>query len=391
MEPELWSRNLRSANGKEEIALRGQKEKPRPRKAVNERKGKTGAKKRTSRASSKTRSGAGAGAAGVRKRVRRGTAKGRVRKSVAKVGTARGSRKRRTQLSQAIPPVEKVKEEARVLEARGSGWVEPESQFKLPDSYGRDLVVAMPRDPYWIYVYWEITEGTLSHALRSLGRAQLNARRILRVYTRDGERAGVERALFDIFLTPEARNWYINVGGPGRTYRVDIGLLTAKGKFVCLVSSNVVSTPRDRMSDVLDEKWMSLSPEYEEMYALSGGLTRGVSSPELHERLARELEVRLASPLFSPGMREIPGKKKVAKPFWLTIDTDLIVYGATVPGSVLTINGENWRLRDDGTFSFRCHLSEGTREIDVSASSSEGAGKEHVELKVNRVTRQTRE
>lgn len=373
------------------MTLKGQKVKARPRKAVAEKKTKTKAKRKTRTVSKQARSNASESVAGVRRKVGKSTAKAGVKRGVRKGGPTRKSRKPSRQPSRSTPSVERVKEEARVLGERGSGWVEPESQYRLPDSYGKDRVVAMTRDPYWIYVYWEITEETLSRALQSLGRAQMNARRILRVYTKDGEGEGAERVLFDISINPEARNWYINVGGPGRTYRIDIGLLTAGGKFVCLASSNVVSTPRDRMSDVLDEEWMSLPSEYEEMYALSGGLTRGVSSPELHERLARELEVRLASPLFSPGIREIPGQKELAKPFWFTLDTDLIVYGATVPGSSLKINGDDWRLRDDGTFSFRCHLPDGTKEIDVSARSSDGAQTDGARLKVSRVTRRARD
>ena len=382
---------LQHANGKEEIILKGQKVKTRPRKAVGEGKRIAGARSKTKTVSKETRSGAVASVISARKRARKSAAQGVVKRATGEGRTSRRSRVSSARTTLATPSVERVREEAKVLGERRVGWVEPGPQYKLPDSYGKDRIVAMPRDPYWVHVYWEITEGAISGALKSLGRAQQNARRILRVYSSDAEGAGAERVLFDIFLTPEARNWYINVGGPGRTYRVDLGLLTAGGKFVCLMRSNVVSTPRDRMSDVLDEKWMSLSSEYEEMYALSGGLTRGVSSPELHERLARELEARLASPLFSPGIREVPEEKEQARPFWFILDTDLIVYGATVPGSVLKLNGGDWQLREDGTFSFRCHLPDGTKEITVSARSADGAREEHAKLKVNRIARQTRD
>jgi hypothetical protein len=382
---------LKHASRKEEMTLKGQKVKTRPRKTVGEGRGNAGAKRKTKTVSNETRFSTGAGVTSARKKVGESAARGVVKRVAREGGTSDRSGVSSARTAPAAPPVERVREEAKVLGERGAGWVEPGSQYKLPDSYGKDRIVAMSRDPYWVHVYWEITEGTISHALKSLGRAQQSARRVLRVYTSDVEGMGEERVLFDILLTPEARNWYINVGGPGRTYRVDLGLLTAGGKFVCLMRSNVVSTPRDRMSDVLDEKWMSLSSEYEEMYALSGGLTRGVSSPELHERLARELEVRLASPLFSPGIREVPGEKELAKPFWFILDTDLIVYGATVPGSALKVNGGDWELREDGTFSFRCHLPDGTKEISVSARSADGAREGQAKLKVNRVTRQTRD
>lgn len=370
--------------------MEGQRKKARPRKVAGEKRVGTGAKKRTKGASKRTRMSASASGVGKRKAAGRDAARGSAKKGVRKAGSFRGSKKPSAETSLSAPSVERVREEARALEERGPGKVESELQYTLPDSYGRDRVVAMSRDPYWIHAYWEITEETLSRALESLGSAQLNVRRVLRVYVKEGEGAGAERVLFDVFLTPGARNWYINVGGPGRTYRVDVGLLTARGKFVCLASSNIVRTPSDRMSDVLDEKWMSLPSEYEEMYALSGGLTRGVSSPELHERLARELEVKLASPLFSPGIREVRGEKGLAKSFWFIVDTDLVVYGATVPGSTLKINGGDWRLREDGTFSFRCHLPDGAKEISVSAHSSDGARNEQAKLKVSRGTRQTR-
>jgi hypothetical protein len=195
------------------------------------------------------------------------------------------------------------REEA-VHDVRVSGRSVPESIPELPDSYGVDRAVALVRDPYWIHVYWELTERTLSSAARQLGGAVKGARTALRVYCSGADSAESQRVLFDIILTLEARNWYINVAFPGRTYRVDIGLLTLDGRFLRLVRSNPVTTPPDRMSDVLDEEWRSLSSEYEEMYILSGGLARGSGSSELHRRLVRRLEIGLASPLFSWGLPE---------------------------------------------------------------------------------------
>jgi hypothetical protein len=58
---------------------------------------------------------------------------------------------------------------------------------------------------------------------------------------------------------------------------------------------------------------------------------------------------------------------------------------------VLKLNGGDWQLREDGTFSFRCHLPDGTKEITVSARSADGAREEHAKLKVNRMARQTRD
>jgi hypothetical protein len=182
-----------------------------------------------------------------------------------------------------------------------SGRTEPRSLPELPNSYGVDRVVALVRDPYWIHAYWELTEDTLSSALRRLGAAAKGARVVLRVFYSRGEGGEPESVLFDIALTLDARSWYVNVAAPGRTYRVEVGILTLDGRFLRLMRSNCVTTPRDRMSDVLDEQWRTVSSEYEEMYVLSGGLSRAGGSFELHRRLARRLELELASPLFSPG------------------------------------------------------------------------------------------
>jgi hypothetical protein len=191
--------------------------------------------------------------------------------------------------------------EERALIEHVSGRAEERSFQELPDSYGVDRVVALVRDPYWIHVYWELTEETLSPAMRRLGPAARGARVVMRVYRSRDEAPDAESVLFDIALALEARSWYVNVAVPGSTYRVDVGILTLDGKFLRLMRSNSVTTPRDRMADEFDEEWRTVCSEYEELYVLSGGLSRSGGSFELHRRLSRRLELGLASSLFSPG------------------------------------------------------------------------------------------
>jgi hypothetical protein len=66
-------------------------------------------------------------------------------------------------------------------------------------------------------------------------------------------------------------NWYIHVGIPERTYRVDVGLIADNGLFYPLAVSNRVTTPPDKMSDQIDPRWKSGDQEAEELYELSGG------------------------------------------------------------------------------------------------------------------------
>ena len=45
---------------------------------------------------------------------------------------------------------------------------------------------------------------------------------------------------------------------PPRSYRVDVGYLSKSGRFYVLARSNVVTTPRAGVSDVIDENWADL-------------------------------------------------------------------------------------------------------------------------------------
>src|SRR5262245_60048707 len=39
----------------------------------------------------------------------------------------------------------------------------------LPRGYGHDRIVALPRDPWWVHAYWEISPTSRVQALRTLG------------------------------------------------------------------------------------------------------------------------------------------------------------------------------------------------------------------------------
>ena len=55
--------------------------------------------------------------------------------------------------------------------------------------------------------------------------------------------------------------------------------------------------------------------------------------------------------------------------FWLVVNTELILYGATDPNAKLSVAGLPVKLRPDGTFSFRFALPDGNQTIPVEAVS----------------------
>jgi hypothetical protein len=76
---------------------------------------------------------------------------------------------------------------------------------------------------------------------------------------------------------------------------------------------------------------------------------------------------------FSGGASGMGGRPETEKKrdFFLVVNTELIVYGATVPGSKLTIAGIPKQLNDDGTFSARFKLNIGEHVIPVNAKSAD--------------------
>src|SRR5579875_1578355 len=51
----------------------------------------------------------------------------------------------------------------------------------LPAGYGKDRIVLMVRDPYWLHCYWELTHQAIARAEAALGQEWHTAKPILRL------------------------------------------------------------------------------------------------------------------------------------------------------------------------------------------------------------------
>lgn len=247
-----------------------------------------------------------------------------------------------------------------------------ESDFVFPQGYGQDKIVLLVRDPYWMHTYWELTWGKIQQVKSQYGEETINSSRyVLRVLDVNNASPDKPNSFFDIDIAQGANNWYINVPNPNCAYCVDIGFVTKDGKFILLARSNTVMTPRAGVSDIFDEQWMTLE-EYDKIYALSGGLNVGMSSGEIRKAMKKKLESLISSGMVSSGGVSSFGKREEKKRgFFLVVDTELIVYGVTVPDAKLTIQGVPKQLNPDGTFSARFALPDGKQVIPVKAVSSD--------------------
>ncbi|HZT79818.1 MAG TPA: DUF4912 domain-containing protein [Gemmataceae bacterium] len=260
----------------------------------------------------------------------------------------------------------------------------------LPAGYGKDRIVVMVRDPYWLHAYWELTRHAIQRAEAALGQEWHTAKPILRLLdvTSSDTTSTSESILRDIDIHGGCNNWYIDVSSPPRSFRVDIGYLARSGRFYVLARSNVVTTPRAGVSDVIDENWADIDPrKADRIYAMSGGFDPTASSLELKQLF----EERLRRPLGSPAVTSFGsggfglGRQRQ---FWFQLDAELIVYGATEPNARVTLQGEPVKLRPDGTFTMRFALPDSRQIIPAVATSPDGVEERTIVLAVERNTKQ---
>jgi hypothetical protein len=155
--------------------------------------------------------------------------------------------------------------------------------FGLPKTYNDTKIVVLPRDPIWIYAYWEISTHVIKDFPNKYGEPFNTLSLVLRTYdisyiNFDGFNAN---KYFDIKVHSDALSWYINLGEYNRSWCVDLGYFLREGEFITIARSNTVVTPRYGVSDVTEEQWASLRLEFEKLLQMSNNLNTSLSSSSL--------------------------------------------------------------------------------------------------------------
>lgn len=177
---------------------------------------------------------------------------------------------------------------------------------ELPQSYGIDRLVLLVKDPYWVYAYWEVTATKMEEFASSYGDIWNNSKSVMRVYDITGVVFNGNNAhgFFDIPINDFADNWHIEVGNANRTYCADLGRLLPNGNFIAMLRSNSVTTPRDSLSDNMDEEWMWIEGIYRTVRRQTG-VSSLMIVKEINERMAN-------NPLgfSSPGFDNLSAEKE---------------------------------------------------------------------------------
>jgi len=255
----------------------------------------------------------------------------------------------------------------------------------------KDRIIVLTRDSYWLHAYWELSRTTLQRAQAALGQDWHAARPILRVLDVSSEdtTSATERHIRDIPIHGGVNNWYIDVLEPPRSYRIDIGYLSRRGKFYVLARSNVVTTPRAGVTDSLDENWANVQKQFDRMQNPSSQ-GQGPSNHAFQLDLRDLFEERLRRPMCSAVLQNLSTTvlPTLGRDFHFQIDAELIVYGTTEPNARVTLQGEPVHLRSDGTFTVRFSLPDSRQIIPAVAASADGIEERTIVLAVERNTKE---
>jgi hypothetical protein len=246
----------------------------------------------------------------------------------------------------------------------------------------------MVRDAFWLHAYWEISDESIQRTEAALGPEWYQSRPILRLLDVSSEdtTSSSESVVSDIEIHGGVNNWYIPLDGTNRSYRIDVGYVTPKGRIFVLARSNVVTPPKPGASDGGDGHWSSVRDECDRIFAMSGGADPYNNS----ETLQRFFEERFGRPM-SAGSLSSYGSGALGPArrgrFHFDIDAELIVHGRTVPDARVSVHGEPVQLRKDGSFTLRFGMPDGRQILPATAATNDGIEERTIIIAIERNTK----
>lgn len=163
----------------------------------------------------------------------------------------------------------------------------------IPAGYGQTCVVLLPRDPVWMFCYWELTEVSARDLKSKYGEDVFahSTPTLRRFCVKLGRKEPQILGHVDTPVVLSARNWYLQAEEEGSSWFVELGLKFPNGEFIVIARSNYITLPRGRVSNLTDERWAKLHAKTEELLALSGGGKMGAGSLEIAKKIAEHWNV----------------------------------------------------------------------------------------------------
>ncbi len=256
--------------------------------------------------------------------------------------------------------------------------------------YIKDRLVAMVVHPCWLHCYWELTSQSMQRAEAALGPDWHSAKMVLRLLdvSAHDTTSTAERILRDVEIQANSHHWYIQVSQPPRSYRIDIGYLTKRGRFFAISRSEMITTPKAEEVEGIESEWYHEEHNADRILAMSGGFDS--VKVNQNQDLKRFFDERFRKPAASSATT---GTSPVSisttgnlLPFEIT--AELMIYGRTIPGAKITLQGEPLPVDAQGFYSMRYTLPDGRQIIPAVATSSDGNEERTIILAVERNTKQ---
>jgi len=294
----------------------------------------------------------------------------------------------------------------------------------LPESYGTRRLFLTARDPRWLYAYWDFTWQQLRDAEQESSDGKI----FLQIFIPGQER------IHQIHIFPGSREWYLPVHRPATRFLAELGYYRNDGSFHQLALSGEVLTPRDDPSPNQEVEFVTIPFHYSFRQLLDLVQSQMVPGESLAKALARlqregyplpfpyalrrfvpsgvadrildylggdlirrirvgslEITETLRRRLLELGSSGIPsslssGPRGQDRSFAMHVNAELIIYGGTVPGAKLSVDGKEIALRPDGTFSYHFTFPDGRFHIPIHATAPDGEEKRSALLSFLRLT-----
>ena len=153
---------------------------------------------------------------------------------------------------------------------------------ELPRAYEDDALIALPRDPRTLFLYWDHAQDTLRQAWEGLdgGKPQMW------IFAREPDGGWTRVKVLDFAL--ESRSYYIHELEPGRIYRAEIHLVDRQGRERLVPrSSNEMMLPPVGPSPVVDDRFMRILWSEPLQRLLRGSRAGGPFPEDMRQQLAR--------------------------------------------------------------------------------------------------------
>lgn len=268
------------------------------------------------------------------------------------------------------------------------------AEADIPSGYGKTESYLLPKDPAWLFLFWEITQSTLDCVKSQYPHEEIeSARTIIRLHdVTDVEFFDGTNAVcyYDMPVIFEARSWYINAPQSGRAYIADLGYLTADGRFILISRSNMTTVPSGKISDLVDDKWMIVEGDFEKLLKLSGADYIGLGASELMQVVGQRWKLTELTASGAPSswssfaLHLDKVQPEEDEDIWLNADCEIIIYGSASKNAIVTINGKEIELKE-GKFSIRQHLPAGSVvDLPIHARNAKGNKTRQVTIKALR-------